>query len=170
MNRVSRRHCLQTLAALSAWPVAAQTTGPQRGSPSLQTPLSLSALPWLSGGVWTPDSAAGRVTVLYWWASWCPICAAQTPDMQALHTRHAEAGLSVVGLSVDRTLDAAQAHWQTKGWTFPSLWLAPGTRDTFTHLPSGVPTVWVYNREQRLVQVEPGRLSPAQVQRLDRWL
>ena len=90
--------------------------------------------------------------------------------MQALHTRHAEAGLSVVGLSVDRTLDAAQAHWQTKGWTFPSLWLAPGTRDTFTHLPSGVPTVWVYNREQRLVQVEPGRLSTAQVQRLDRWL
>ena len=170
MNLVSRRHCLQTLAALPAWPVAAQTTGPQRRSPPLQTPLALPALPWLSGGVWTPDTAAGRVTVLYWWASWCSICTTQTPDMQALHVRHAEAGLSVVGVSVDRTLDAAHTHWQNKGWTFPSLWLAPGTRDQFTHLPGGVPTVWVYDREQRLVQAEPGRMLPAQVQRLDRWL
>jgi cytochrome c biogenesis protein CcmG, thiol:disulfide interchange protein DsbE len=43
----------------------------------------------------------GQVVLLNVWATWCPPCREEMPDLQELYDRHSHRGLEVVGVSVD---------------------------------------------------------------------
>ena len=44
----------------------------------------------------------GRVVVLNFWATWCPPCRAEIPDLVSLQKQYATQGLVVVGISMDK--------------------------------------------------------------------
>jgi thiol-disulfide isomerase/thioredoxin len=66
-----------------------------------------------SGGLWDlrfarPDggelvmsSLLGRPLVLNFWATWCPPCVKEMPELDRFQRAHAAAGWQVVGLAVD---------------------------------------------------------------------
>ena len=56
----------------------------------------------LDGNVITQDSLRGRVVLVNVWATWCLPCRAEMPMMENSWLRHREAGLVVLGASVDR--------------------------------------------------------------------
>lgn len=43
----------------------------------------------------------GRLLVVNFWATWCPPCLEEMPDLDRLQATHAAQGLAVVGLAVD---------------------------------------------------------------------
>ena len=47
----------------------------------------------------------GRAVLLNVWATWCIPCRKELPELQTLHTRYAQQGLQVVGVSVDEGSD-----------------------------------------------------------------
>ena len=78
----SRRNLLQTSALALALPAWAQ--GTESPLPKLGSKLQLPDVKLLGGEVWTPEKLAARTLVVYWWASWCPFCAVQSPQIEAL--------------------------------------------------------------------------------------
>ena len=38
----------------------------------------------LDACVWSASNVQQKTLVVYWWASWCPFCAAQSPHIEAL--------------------------------------------------------------------------------------
>lgn len=51
-------------------------------------------------GTDTPFSAwLGKPVVLNFWATWCPPCVKEMPDLDALHKKHT--GVSFIGLAID---------------------------------------------------------------------
>ncbi len=50
----------------------------------------------------------GRVVLLNFWATWCPECTEELPSLNALHEKYKERGLSVIGVSTDRSRDPVE--------------------------------------------------------------
>lgn len=53
-----------------------------------------------------PDSFAGRVVLVDFWASWCGPCKASFPVLDGLQKKYADRGLVVLAVSVDEKADA----------------------------------------------------------------
>lgn len=168
---LSRRQLLQAGAAASVltapW-AAAQKAG-ARPLPAVGAPYPLAAVPLLGGGRFVPAQAEGRVLVLYWWASWCPFCAQQSPEMQKLWDAQRARGLRMLALSIDKKPGDATAYLQKKGYTFPAVWLTPELARAWPK-PDGLPVTVVRGKDGRVVQAEKGQLFPEDVAQLARWL
>ncbi len=47
----------------------------------------------------------GRVLVLNYFATWCPPCNAETPDLVNLYKRYHKQGLDIIGISTDQNIN-----------------------------------------------------------------
>jgi thiol-disulfide isomerase/thioredoxin len=153
-------------AQTPAAPAGEAKAGPP---PPVGTRLSLPELTLLDGQVLRPADLAGQVVVLYWWASWCPFCAVQSPHVDKLARAHATRGLRVVGLSIDKTAQDAAAHLARKGYAFASTWVSPALARALPK-PKGLPVTVVIGRDGRVVMSESGQLFPEDIEGIARFL
>lgn len=137
--------------------------------PPVGSRLALPELPLLDGRTLRPADTAGQVLVLYWWASWCPFCAVQSPLIDTLERRHAGRGLRVVGLSIDKKPEEAAAHLARKGYGFASAWVSPAISRVLPK-PKGLPVTVVVGRDGRVVMSEAGQLFPEDIEGIARFL
>lgn len=141
-------------------------------APALPQPgaaLALVDVPLLDGGLFRASQADGKVLVVYWWASWCPFCAMQSPHIEALWRRQRERGLQVLALSIDRTAGAAAGYMQQKGYTFPAGMLTPDVAKVLPK-PKGLPVVVVRGRDGKVVLAEAGEMIPEEIEGLAKFL
>lgn len=167
----TRRRALTQAAAL-ALALGAPALRAQQAKGALPAPgshLSVPALTLLDGSRFAPADAEGKVLVLYWWASWCPFCALQSPHMDQLWRTQSSRGLALLGLSIDKTAGPATAYLQQKGYGFPSAWVAPAV-DKALPKPPGLPVTVVRGRDGRVAMAEAGQLFPEDVAEIARFL
>jgi len=140
--------------------------------PEVGTPLVLPEVRLFDGSVFRPAQAEGRVLVIYWWASTCPFCALQSPEMQKLWDAQrlkGAQGLQLLTLSIDRKPADATAYLQKKGYTFPAGFVTPEIQRVLPK-PRGLPITLVRGRDGRVLQAERGQLFPEDVEQLARWV
>ena len=74
----------------------------------------------LDGTPLSPDALRGKVVLINFWATWCLPCRVEMPLLQRMAERHREAGLIVVGLSVDRGAEeSVRSFLRERGVTYP---------------------------------------------------
>ncbi len=70
-------------------------------APDRRPPLSTFQLASLGGPEWTLAEQRGSVVLLNFWATWCPPCRRETPDLVTLAQTYGTRGLHIVGISMD---------------------------------------------------------------------
>ncbi len=161
--------------AVNGVPVAPSVAAAEAKAPPLPavgSTLTLPEVKLLDGKQFQPAQAKGRVLVLYWWASTCPFCAQQSPEMQKLwqaELAKGPQGLLMLTLSVDRKPDDALSYMKKKGYTFPAGFVTPEIQRALPK-PKGLPITLVLGRDGRVLQAEKGQLFPEDVEQLNRWL
>ncbi len=82
------------------------------------------ALTDVQGNAASIEDYRGRVILVNNWATWCPPCKIEMPELQAYYTAHAAEGFVVIAIESGEPADQVAAFVQEYGMTFP-VWLDP---------------------------------------------
>jgi peroxiredoxin len=107
------------------------------------------ALKDLSGKTWTFSELRGKVVLVNFWATWCPPCRKEMPDLETLYGRFGAKGLVVLGIS-DEEAAKVEPFIRERKVSFPVL-LDPGRKVNEMFVVEGIPKSFVYDREGKLV-------------------
>lgn len=167
LERTAAIAALVGLGPAAAWAQAQGVPASEASAPPLPSPGSRLRLPEVSlldGRVFKPAQAEAQVLVLvlYWWASWCPFCALQSPSMEALWRAQRARGLQMLALSIDKTREDAVTYLNKKGYTFPVGLVTPELARVLPK-PKGLPVTIVRGRDGRVVLAESGQMFPEDV-------
>lgn len=169
----SRRLALAGLAAATLPAAWAQPASPGEDKPlplpAVGSPLAVPDVPLLDGTLARAADADGKVLLLYWWASWCPFCAQQSPWMDKFWQAHQARGLRMLGLSIDRKAEEASAYLARKGHRFPAGLVTPAVARVLPK-PKGLPVTIVRGRDGRVLAAETGQLFPEDIEHFARFL
>ncbi len=156
------------VSSIGAW--AAALAAPEAGAlPALGSSLALPSVTLFDGQRFEPAQAQGKLLVIYWWASWCPFCALQSPYMQALWRAQRSRGLQMLALSIDRRAEDATNYLTQHRYTFPAALFTPEIGRLLPK-PRGLPVTVVRGRDGRVVMAEAGQLFPEDVEQIAQWL
>jgi peroxiredoxin len=103
----------------------------------------------LKGNSWTLKDLKGKVVLLNFWATWCPPCRKEMPDLEALYRRFQAQGLVVLGVD-DEDADKVRPFIERQGISYPIL-LDPGRKVNESFQIDGIPKTFIYDREGKIV-------------------
>jgi peroxiredoxin len=103
----------------------------------------------LHGNPWHLRELKGKVVLVNFWATWCPPCRKEMPDLQALYDKYQEQGFVVLSIS-DEEPAKVQPFITERKITYPVL-LDPGRKVNEEFQVEGIPKSFVYDREGKLV-------------------
>lgn len=67
------------------------------------------------------QSLGSKVTIIDFWASWCPPCRKENPNMVALYKKYHDKGLNIIGVSLDKTAESWKQAIQKDGLLWPQV-------------------------------------------------
>jgi thiol-disulfide isomerase/thioredoxin len=163
----TRRDVLAYSLGLGSTAVFAQ--GKAQSLPAVDQSIALPEAALLGGGAFKPAQAQGKITVVYWWASWCPFCAIQSPYIEALWKAHQARGLQVLALSIDKTEQAAKEYLTKKNYSFPAAMFTPAMEKVLAK-PKGLPVVIVRGKDSKVLLAESGEMFPEDIEKIGQWI
>ncbi|MGB8264922.1 MAG: TlpA disulfide reductase family protein [Candidatus Velthaea sp.] len=119
-------------------------------------------VPSLAGVTDSLASYRGKIVVMNLWATWCPPCKAEMPDLQRLWTIERAKGVVVLGVDQGESSGAVRAFTQRYGVTFPVL-LDADQQYGRAYAALGLPTTVVVDRSGHIVAGIDGLLTLAQM-------
>jgi peroxiredoxin len=100
---------------------------------------------------WNLKSLRGNVVLVNFWATWCPPCRTEIPDLNALYQRFRGQGFVILAIS-DEDASTVKTFLAQQKVAYPILLdSSPSVKELFR--VRGIPKSFVYDREGRLVAV-----------------
>src|SRR5436190_5476795 len=62
-------------------------------------PARLNSIKLFDGSQFDPETVKGKVTLLYFWASWCPICRKEMPTIEEHYLKYKDQGFTVLAVN-----------------------------------------------------------------------
>jgi peroxiredoxin len=111
----------------------------------------------------------GRPLVVNFWATWCPPCVEEMPDLQQVRDAYRGRGVEVIGIGIDSAAKISDFRNRHR-LTLPLLVAGVGGSDLNRRLGNSggaLPYTVLIGADGRLLQRHLGQVKPAQ---LRRWL
>lgn len=103
----------------------------------------------LNGRQWHLKALKGKVILLNFWATWCPPCRKEMPDLEALSKQFEAQGFVVLSITDDDP-EKVKSYIQKQNITYPVL-LDAGSKLNKQFRIHGIPKSFLYDRDGKLV-------------------
>jgi thiol-disulfide isomerase/thioredoxin len=106
----------------------------------------------VDGSTITLSKFKGSVMLVNFWATWCPPCVGEMPDMNRLHKELAEKGFTVIGISMDSGSDRpVKALLEKMGIVYPVAMGGDNIARQFGEIV-GIPVTFLVDRQGNVVK------------------
>jgi len=112
----------------------------------------------IEGRTISSESLRGKIVLVNFWATWCPPCRDEIPDLIRLQSKYRDR-LIVLGISEDEVgVEVVKAFAEAQHMNYPIAMTSPELRKIFRGVVA-LPTTFVIDREGKVVQKHVGLLS-----------
>lgn len=109
----------------------------------------------LQGNTVPFEQLRGKVVFLNIWATWCPPCVAEMPNIQSLYEKVDSDKIAFVMLSVDRAgMEKVKRFIKRKGYTFPVYMPASALPEVF--YTQSIPTTFIISPQGEIMHKQEG--------------
>jgi thiol-disulfide isomerase/thioredoxin len=124
--------------------------------PKSVTPLTMQTI---DGYTLSPADWKGKVVIVNFWATWCPPCRAEIPDLIKLQDKYRDR-LQIIGVSEDEDEPEAVKRFAAQyRINYPIVMSTPEIKKNFTGIYA-LPTSFIVDPQLRIVQKHVGLLQP----------
>lgn len=145
---------------LWVWPVLALAAGPAVAQEAEMT------LPTLDGGSHSLAEHRGKWVVVNYWATWCPPCLEEIPELVAFHEAHQEEKAVVWGVNFeDISPGALEGFLEEFRVSYPVSTVAPAGNTPLGPV-TGLPTTFLVDPRGRVAAKQTGPVTGAMLERI----
>ncbi len=109
-----------------------------------------SVRPRAGGTDLTPAVLKGKVTLLNFWATWCPPCREEMPSIEKLHAELRGESFAVAAISVKEDPKTVDGFLKQYPYSFP-IYLDPSGAASGNFVTRGIPTTFVLDKDARAI-------------------
>jgi thiol-disulfide isomerase/thioredoxin len=117
----------------------------------------------IDGQPFSTASLKGKAYIVNFFATWCPPCRSEIPDMVAVQKAWSAKGFTFVGIAVNETVPAVKGFMKSNGINYPVIMATPALVQSFNRYVeggiSGIPTTFVIDASGNLTGVIVGPRS-----------
>ncbi len=128
-----------SLALLAAFPGISRTVS---ASPSVGRPAPSLTVTKLDGQPFDLSALKGKVVIVNFWATWCPPCRAEMPEMDKFYRKYHDQGVEVIALSAERSHARRDVRKVMQQFAFPAAMLCDAKANGFGD-PDSLPDTYV---------------------------
>jgi peroxiredoxin len=114
----------------------------------------------LDGETVSLASLRGKITVINFWATWCPSCVEEMPDLQTVWETYREQGVIFLGIVYQDEAVAVRSALAQYGTTYP-VGLDAGDRISTQYGITGIPETFIVDVEGRVAYTHIGPMTAA---------
>ncbi len=100
----------------------------------------------------------GKVVLVNFWATWCPPCLAEMPDLNKLYVDYKDKGLQILGLTVSSRAKDIPKKVKQSGVTYPILLEAEPVAAKFGGF-GAIPQTFIIDKKGKIVHSITGARS-----------
>lgn len=112
----------------------------------------------LNGNPDALENYRGKVVLVNNWATWCPPCTAEMPELQAFYQQHKDEGFVIIAIEAGDPVEQVRAFVEKNRLTFP-VWVDSQNQSLRTFRNSSLPNSVVIDRDGRVRLAWTGAIS-----------
>lgn len=133
------------------------------GPAKIGKPISDFTLTDINGATHKISDYKGRPVLINAWATWCPPCRGEMPDLHAFYLKHKADGFEMLAINSGESPAAVASFIQQMGFTFPAL--VDQNKVVLDGLGiSGLPTSILVGRDGTVKYIHVGGLTPDMIE------
>lgn len=106
-----------------------------------------------------------NLTVVNFWATWCPPCRAEIPEFIEVYREYKDRGVEILAVNLGEDADSVRDFVRSYGMTFPVL-LDPEGKTGEAYMIRAIPTTFFIDKRGVIRWIQTGTMSYKQLKSL----